>query len=288
MHIPHYRWRVVASLAAAGLALAAVTPLSGAPMQFGTRSLDIPSPTGFVPVSEDIPAYIALAQAYLPPGNRLAEIYLAPDTKDALIAGDQPDIPRFFQVQVMRTLEGKPVSEVEFAGAMDQMEAEFAKLVPDMDAEAAKLTERGNENLRTETGEDAKLAISGIRYHGAFRREPWGLFFSMSSEVQASGGYGTESGRMISAGALALINHQLLYLYAYAEDDGAEAQQWAQGQVSAWADAARAANLNDPAVAAQAEPLGGFDFGSIGRKALIGGLIGLLIGVIFWFRARGK
>ncbi len=263
--------------------------LGAEPTAFGSRTLEIPAPDGFVPVGKDVPDYLSISQAYLPAQNRLVEIYTTAEDKAAFLAASEPELARYFQLQVARGIDGKTISSAEFSQASGLMEAELEKAFGNMTEQAAELAHKGNTALQEKTGSDAKVSFGGIRYLGVFRREPWAMFFTLGSDVQISGSDvdAGESGAMISAGALALINHQIVYLYAYADDTGPEAHAWAQNAVSAWADAVNRANPSDPALEASSRAFGGFDFGRIGQGALIGGAIGLLIGLFAWLK-RGR
>jgi hypothetical protein len=126
------------------------------------------------------------------------------------------------------------------------------------------------------TTSDPKVALSGIEYLGVYRREPWGLFFSIKSGLSA--GDGTNQ-TLVCGGALVLINYQLMFLYAYSQYHDDSDRHWAEQATSAWADAVRAANPNDPKVGATAQSLSGLGSGVL-RTALIGAIIGGLIGLV--------
>jgi hypothetical protein len=254
------------------------------PVAFGARSLEIPAPAGFVAVAGQMPRYLELSQAYLPAGNRLVEIYHSPADRDAMLQGQDIGLTRYHQLQTLRAFDGKPLSLAEFTAGMAQMETAIQATVENLDT--APLTDAGNKALAEQTGDDAAISIGDTRYLGVFRREPWALFFSTTSQVAISGADG-HGGRVLCAGSAALINHQLVYLYAYTDDTGPEARSWAEAAVAGWADAVRAANPDDPAVAARAEAMrSSLDFPALGRNTLIGACTGGLLGLFFWLRRR--
>jgi hypothetical protein len=83
------------------------------------------------------------------------------------------------------------------------------------------------------------------------------------------------------------VDHQLLYLYAYADANDPQARAWAERSVSAWADATRAANPDDPGVESQARQRSGFDWGRVVKRGLLFGLIGALAALVAgWLRRR--
>jgi hypothetical protein len=247
---------------------------AAATLQFGTRSLNIPEPQGFTSLSAVSPRYMQIAQAYLPATNRLAEAYATAADAKALSEGRAAQLTRYLQLQVPRAAEGTPVSEQEFTEAGKEMEAEFEKTMRNAKDITDKVAEQGNAEIKRITSTDPKVALSGMEYLGVFRREPWGMFFTIKSGVSAGDG---SKQVLVCAGALVMINYQLLFMYSYSQYHDTSDREWAEQATSAWADATRAANPNDPAVAAKVTH--GFFGGGIFRTALIGAIIGGLIGL---------
>jgi len=235
--MPHLLARSARFLLALALLLAA-TAAGADPMQFGGRSLDIPPPAGFVPIAAISPKLMQTIEAYLPASNRLVETYTAPADAMVLGAGKPPKMTRYFQLQVMRALDGAAVSEKEFQDNTKEMEKGIAQSVRDSEQLDAQI-QHGNAAVERTTSVNPKAAVSGLQYLGMPRREPWGLFFTMQARLTATGGMDEN---MVVGGALILVNRQLLVLGAYAKSNDESNRRWAEQSVSAWADAIRAAN----------------------------------------------
>jgi hypothetical protein len=272
--------------AARGIAFAAgallATLAHSAPIAFGERTLEVPDPPGFVPVSQRLPQFMSLAQAYLPAGNRLAEAWLLPEDVAAMERGEQVDIRRYFQLQVLRKLDGVPVSAAEFAEVGSQLEAGLGEALAEAGKAGDELARQGNAAAKRQAGVDPQVGLGGMTYLGTFRREPWALFFTTRADVTV----GSERVSATAASALAVVDHQVAYLYAYTyeSDAGRFGRRWAQDAVSGWADSVRRANPDDPTLAAKAQRLsGGFDWANVGRGAAIGGLCGMFV---WLFRRR--
>jgi len=256
-----------------------------APATFGTRTIEVPSPARYVPLATTVPKFIEIAQGFLPASNRLVEVYTVPADRDELVKGNAVSVSRQFQLQVPRSLEGHLVSQKEFSDAQGEMEGALKKSMGDASKQAADLSAAGTSNLKKSTGVDAGVSMSDIGYQGVYRKEDWGMFFTITTKVATRIGTDNSSDTMVVAGALVLANHQLLYLYDYASLRSQADTDWAKDSLSTWADAIRAANPDDPAIEAQAqrESSGGFSFKRIGMMALFGGLIGLIVQMV-----RGK
>jgi hypothetical protein len=279
------------------LALGALSLAQAAPQKFGDRTVEIPAPEGYIEVTPKMPQYTELAGSYLPASNRLVEMYALPEQIDALIGGDAVELNPYYQLQTLRSVDGRVLSNEEFSQASGIIEKSLIEAFGTLDKDAAKLTQQGNDAVKAQTGTDVDIKLGGTQYLGAYRREPWGLFFSMSAEVAAGG---ETPKRQIASGAVALINHQIVYLYAYINKDDAASRRWAEQAVSTWADQVRAANPDESALEAQAERIGGadaaaagssgggFDWSRVWRGALVGGVVGLIVALIGVFARRRK
>jgi hypothetical protein len=252
------------------------------PVAFGARTLDIPAPNGFVATANDAPGFLQASQRFLPAQNRLVEMYLLPDDKASLLLPQpqnaQPELDRYFQVQVLRGYEGRLVPAEDFASSSAAIEARLEKSLGDAEDRISKLTRRGERDLEEKTGRQVDVDIDRVRYLGVFRRERWGLFFTVASHVQVNTDGGTgHAGPLIAAGAIALVNHQLVVFYAYGKGEEEAVRRAAESALSTWVDQVRAANPDDPDLTGQpSKP--GFELTSIGRGALIGAGCGALIG----------
>jgi hypothetical protein len=271
-------------VAIAGALLAMTFIVAASPQQFGTRRIEIPPPDGFVAISTAAPHFNELAQAYIPASNRLVETYTTSADRDAMAGGNGGDLPRYFQVQVLRKLEGTPLSTEEFAQAAAEMEAGLTKAFANLGDKAEEIYAKGNAAIKTQSGSDPNIQVSDFGYLGAFRHEPWGLFFALNTKVTTA--MSPKPEQMFCAGTLALINHQLIYLYAYANYHSSADRRWAEAALNAWADAIHAANPDDPALEAGAQRLrGGFNWDRVFFMAGIGAFIGLVYG---WLRRRNS
>lgn len=259
----------------AGTLFALATAALADTRQFGPRSLDIPAPQDFKPLAAVSPRYMQAAQAYLPATNRLVEAYASAPDAQALGEGKATALARYFQLQAPRNADGVPVSEQEFVGASKEIESGLEQTLKDSKELTTQLTEQGNAAVKRMTTTDPKIALSGVHYLGAYRREPWGLFFSIKSGVSAADG---TSQVLVCGGALVLVNYQLLFLYSYSQYHDESDRQWVEQATSSWADAVRAANPNDAAVGAKASH--GFSGGGMMRNTVLGAIIGGLVGLV--------
>lgn|GEM_PF-2670011 len=251
---------------------------------FGSRNLNMPAPEGFVAISKTAPRFLEASEGYLSPGTRLVESYVAADDAKALAAGQSAGLARYFQLQTARKADGVPLSADDFRAASTEIEAKIGKVLSEVDV--GRLSETGNAQAKKLTATDPQVAISGVESLGAFRHEPWGVFFTAKSHVAVGGA--SEGSDLICAGALVLINHQLMYLNGYARMHSAEDRRWVEQSVSAWADMVHAANPDDLALAARRRSFGSFSWKELRDTTLVGAALGLLVGIVIAaLRKRG-
>lgn len=250
------------------------------PLTFGTRMIDVPAPQGFKAVGKTMPKFIEISEGYLPASNRLVEAYLLPDDEQTMLSGGNVDIRRYFQLQTLRALDGRPLSNDEFREVTATIEKQLGSLIAAANEQADALSKAGNAAAEKSAGINPELSIDGMQFVGTFRREPWGLFFTTRARLTVDGEVTITTG----SAAVSLINHQVMYLYAYTYDDedGPFGRSWTERAVSEWADAVHAANPDEASVTAQAEaakPQSKFLKTTI-TGAVIGGLAGLVGAIV--------
>jgi hypothetical protein len=243
---------VIALLASAFLPV----PARAEPTKFGGRTLEVPVPAGFVPVGRAMPKYMAAAQGFLPAEKPPGRVYVPLLDAQKLRAGMPTNVGRYYQLQVVRSLEGKAVSAAEFGKTIDTMEAELAKWRRRSRRIAARLSAQGNAALDDTNA--TTVSLGQVRMLGVFRKKDWGLFFTNSVGVGLAQGDSRRKSRMLSASGIVRIDGQVLYLLP-TPTKRTRTRAAGRGAVSTWADAVHAANPGTaavPAAAAAATDLG--------------------------------
>jgi hypothetical protein len=239
----HRLARIIALLFVCGTLLAATASHADI-VQFGSRSLNIPSPQGFAPISSVSPQALQIMQAYLP--NRLAEAYATPDDIQKMFIGQKIMLVRYFQLQVLHRADGVSVTKAGFQEILKQIEDEPGTSINNVTEEVAPLVQHGNAEVEKITAQNPQTTLSDIQYLGIYRRESWGLFSSMKARFTATS---STNKQVIASSAAVLVNHQLLFLYSFSDFHDEHDRQWSEQALSTWADAVRAANPDDAAVA---------------------------------------
>ena len=158
-------------------------------------------------------------------------MYVAEADVPRVEKGSLGKFDRSFQLHVQRARDGERIGQAEFAELAD-VEAQLDEL--------RKSMRRGNERARTmASGDRFDAQLQQIRSLGVFRREPWGVFFTLAVNVDRAGG--ADPATVLVPGVAIMVDAQVMRLHAYvAERD----REWGERAVFLWADAVRAANAD--------------------------------------------
>lgn len=229
------------------LALNAAT-LAAAPYtdQIGYREFQMVGPDGYLPTSMYFPEIVASFQRAVPPGLQVEEVFLTAHDRNEYNSDREPALDRTAQVQVLRAAIDKPVSQEGLA-------------------EVAGAIESGLDRLP-----------AGMSLVGVDAREPWGLFYTVTT--------GTGADMTYAATGMVLVNHQLLNLVHYVDADVPRARDLARDGVIAWARALRAENPDQAWIGERAGRLdpaayGGTAADAGGPASSLPGQIGRLLGI---------
>lgn len=263
---------------ALGLWIAAALPAAQpALVEVGGRSLQIPAPEGFERADGVLPLYDEVCEAMLPPSNRRLLAFARPEFVAKLRAGEIEDADRHFALQSTKQFEEKEISERAFRGAREALKRELEGLRAKLDEETQKLIASGKARFAEQRGVELDLAVSDTAVLGFFEDSDTALGFTLAMNVQTPKG----RERQVCAAVVAPVNGRLVNFYAYSNYAGEDDRAWVETAARTWKDAAMAVNPRVPG-----SVLDGFDFGSVGRSALIGGVVGLVIGLGQWLRKR--
>lgn len=238
----------------------------------------IPGPADGHAVRAAAPMLFQSTQSFLPQGNRLVEMYVTAEDVAAMKRGEAPPMKRQFQIQVPRAFEGKSMSASDFSDVSGMLEKELAKMDGEFEKRAQQLVAQGNASFAAENGPGVTASMDEMRFLGVHRREPWGLFYTMSMAGAIDSADGKEPFRTYGAGAVMRLGGQLVYLYSYADQMLPDAKTLAQSSLDAWANAVHAADpIKAPVVDEEAR---------LRNRSLFGGLLGMAIIVVGAFLVR--
>ncbi|MDH5427675.1 MAG: hypothetical protein OEZ57_15670 [Nitrospirota bacterium] len=252
----------------------------------GGKQLNIPSPNGFSPVTEQMDAVyrLSLQMAADPMSDQLA--YYIPESEiPVAMAGEIPlHLQRFFYLKVDKKLKDTVLGSKEFA--------EFKSVIKRQNTEILKLVESKISNVLKETSNrvskelDVNLALQLSQmvpldpHYETDNAIAYSMYLNGGVEVEG------EKEDIIVSGTVTIVNvaGKILLLVCGGPQEDLE---WTRNASKAWADSVMASNSEPPA----RSPGGrGMDWNRVIEKGIVGaitvGLMALIFGVFSRFKKK--
>ncbi len=242
-----------------------------APLTIGDTTIQFPVDGGYVRASTTESKYFEVVQAALPTTNRLVEVFLTPADLERMRTGGVA-ADTYYEVQVMREMETRPIGMDEWNEVKPQLTAGMSRL--DANALLAKESAGSSERISAAAGKQVNLSFGNIAAPTIYREAPMSVEFGMTVPLRINSGGQSVGVNASVAGAIAVVRNRLLLIYAYraVTDDASIADLHAK--LDALVGQTQALNPSDPNLSTSHGL-----FTGVGRSALIGGVIGALIGV---------
>jgi hypothetical protein len=179
-----------------------------ASVDLGGRNVRIPAPDNFTDTMTQFPRIAGRLIASESPLNEVLAVHVADEILPRLKNGDDPDLPFYTKVSVLRQLRNADMETAEFQA----LAAEFEKQSPGMLQSIVKSGEKGtDERLSKYWGGETNLKIGETRTLGHFDIQPRSIssMFIMNLEIFDR--------PMLILGSMSLIhvNKRLLFLYVF-------------------------------------------------------------------------
>jgi hypothetical protein len=243
------------------LPLAAV--LAGESVTIGTEKLSIPLPAGYARLDGKNPSFDQLMEKFVVSTNRLLLMAAPSEIVKRVAASDVPDLERYVVLQTFRAGEGRTASLKDFETIYKSVEKEMGG------DSIANLDQKVNEQLK-KSNLPVEMKMGEVRPLGLFHKDDRSCDFGLLSKLQMGP---TDVTTLATAASVVIVRGKVVYLYVYSVYHGDQDIAWVRTTVQSWREAILAENPGGT-------PKGGFDFGSVGNSAVIGGIIGGVAGLM--------
>ena len=248
------------------IALPAAAQADPVALTVGDATIQFPSEPGYVRVSQAEPRIFSVAQAALPPSNRLVELFeSSADLARARAGGALQET--YFQVQVARELESRQISVSDWNDLKPQLTAGMASA--DLDQAIASEASDSNARMSAATGKSVAIHYGKVGQPTIYRQTPMSVSFSMQVPIQITIGGSVQSATMAAACAMVVVRNKLIYIYAFSAATSDASMASLRASLDRTVDQTTALNPSDSSVAST----GGMDWKSVGRSAFIGALV---------------
>jgi hypothetical protein len=253
------------------------------PFIVGGVTIEAPSLDGFNEISQISPEVVALAEAMIPPANRLLGVYLSDRDYEKLVNGESPEFDRYIFIQVHRELENKNVTRTDFRQISTQLKAQQDTILDDVEEDVGKLFDSASNQISKDYDVSLDMKLGDQKSLGVFLDQPNAVAFT--SLVKYQGSLEGESFDYVMAGSTTLmkVKRRLLYIYVYSQYEAQADVDWVESRTT------ELANLILTANHATAEADDGFgdaflsaiNFGSVVNSSIIGAIVGGFVALMF-------
>lgn len=255
----------------------------------GDVALAIPNPDEFSPVTPQMALLYELQSQFVPPTNQQFAAFIPARDVPGALKDEIPEMPRRFTVQTAKSLIGISVSTADFVNLKNTIKTQNEEVMKKIEAELPDWFEQLNKGMAKKFDVDPAFAISKMVPMPVHKETDRMLAYSALASYEMKDELGNPA-PFVAAITLTFVHVKgtVLFLYSYAEESGLE---WSKQASQNWADAVIAANPSDFQTSvkeAMPSAVAGIDWGQVGAKALAGGAIGLIIGLIGWAINRRK
>jgi len=262
--------------------------LIGVEIRVGTTRLFVPVPEGFSLVTSNIQPYAEVMKRFVPPMNEQFALFVPAVDAAAAARGEMPQSERNFNVQTSKKLVQAFVSSADFAELKRTLKTQNADGVKKAEAQIPGFLKKANEGIAQDYNINLNLALDQVLPLPPHYESGRGLGYSMFLKYKVD----DENGRplvfeVVGTATFVHVQGKVLFLYIYAEKS---ALQWCREQAQRWAEAIMAANPSTGDIATRERSRRrGFDWGKVGKNALIGAVIGGIIGGLnVWRKRKGN
>jgi len=258
---------------------------TGSPVDVGGISIEIPAPANFTRVIPDMSKVNALQSEFVPPGNDQLAAFISQEDAPAALADEIPNLTRRFTVQVATKIKAYSVSEGEFLQLKAMFKDNNEKLISDAKDKLTEPLAKASANVSKQLDTELSLKVSSIAPFPAHIDNDRMLAFSILAKNEIKTAEGTHIDISTNTTTLLYVNHRILFLYSYGGKDDLE---WTREQSKEWASSILGANHDSAQTTPISAHRNGINWARVVDKAIVGGLLGLILALIGWATNRRK
>jgi hypothetical protein len=256
-------------------------------ISIGGTQLSIPAPAGYSPITSEMKPYAEIAKRFVPPSNEQYALFL-PQADTAIAAkGGIPESERRFYVQTSIQVIDQFVSSAEFAELKRTIKAQNAEQLKKVEAQMPGMLQKMNKGISDDYNVNLNLSLNQMVPFAPHYETERGMAYSMLVKYGVNDAKGKPSVfEGVVTATFVHVRGKVLFLYANAEKSGLD---WSRTECRKWAESVIAANPSTGDVADREKTARGFNWGRVGQKALIGGIVGGLFGAFgYIFKRKEK
>ena len=253
----------------------AVSAIAADSYTINEREITVPTPNGFVRVTDNMTAVKRLIQQMADPTNDTLAYYIEQSDVPTALAGKIPSLERTFILKVNKQLRNITVGKNDFSQLKEMTKSQNQKMFEQVKSEIPEHMKKMSQVVSQEFDVDFAMDISQMVPLEPHYEAENALAYSMYINYGVT--TGEEKAETIVAATVTILNASgvVLFLYGYAPQNELK---WTREGSMNWAESVLDSNTQPPARSPKSR---GFDWNKVVEKsvvsAIIGGLIAMLI-----------
>ena len=248
------------------------------------KDIIVPAPKGFVRVTDEMIVVKRLVQQMQDPVNDTLAYYISESAVPAAMAGEIPEVDRWFSLKINKQLRNMTVGNNDFSRLKEAMKGQNQKMFEEVKAQIPEHMNKMSQGVSQEFDMEFAMSISQMvpldpHYESD---NAWGFSMYLKNEVTV----GSEKKNTIISATSTFLNTSgaVLFLYGYGPQNQLE---WTRSASMKWAENVMTNNSQPP----QKSPnSGGINWGKVFEKGLVGaivaGLFALIAGAVAIFKKK--
>lgn len=258
-------------------------------VQIGDTAISVPAPKGFTPVTRDMTKLNQLLETFVAPDNVRFVTFIPEELLPVVQAGQIPNLPRTLSLQTNKKVVARTVTASDFADLKATVRKQNDEIVREAERKMPGLLDEASKSIQRQFKTKLDMNMNGMVPLPIHAESDRLLAFSMllNLAMTTADGQRTNYPGVVTTTFLH-TRGKLFFTYVYGGENDLD---WSRQMSKDWAAALLAANPPDETtLAKEAAHSGMFDWSQVFRSALVGGLIGGVIGLFgFLFkRFKGK
>ena len=247
----------------------------------GGSKINVPSPSGYVRITDDMPAVKRLVEQMADPLNDTLAFYIPEDSVPKALAGDMPKLDRYFMLKVNKKLKAYTASISEFSEMQSSVAAQNKKIFDEVKAKLPDYFDQISKNISKEFDTNIAFSVSQMipldPHYTSRDAFAYSMFINYGSKSEH------DESKTIIAATSTFVNAsgKIIFLYAYGVK---EDLNWTRLSSESWQKSIITNNVSAP----QTKTSVGIDWGKVAGKAITGGIIGVIVSLIAYLISKHK
>ncbi|MCX4027954.1 hypothetical protein H0A36_19625 [Endozoicomonas sp. SM1973] len=255
----------------------------------GGVDLNIPVPEGYSAVTPEMAVLYEVQKQFVAPMNEEFVTFIPDGFVDMVLRDEIPELPRRFTVQTAKSLISIAVTSSDFEALKKTIKSQNSELMKKVEAQLPELMGKMNEGIKEKYDVDLALSISQMVPMPVHEETDRTLSYSSLVKYDMKDEMGNPAPFVsVVTATFVHIKGKVLFLYSYAEESDLE---WSKKASHEWVSSIVNSNPSDfqeSIIEKVPSSVSRIDWGQVGIKAVIGALVGLIIGLFGWLRNRAK